>query len=97
MNHILDDTNSPTRHPIGPAVDWERGIVRFETDGTESKGEPDTYTILATYYWAVIDGKIHVDEINARAIALDRQPDTVEEHVRNHLQFTVFNEPIEFL
>ena len=97
MNHILDDPNSPTRQPSAPAVDWERGIVRFETDGTESKGEPDTYTILATYYWAVIDGKIHVGEINARAIALDHQPDTVEEDVRNHLQFTVFNEPIEFL
>ena len=97
MNHILDDPNSPTQQPSAPAVDWEQSIVRFETDGTESKGEPDTYTILGTYYWAVIDGKIHVDEINARAIALDRQPDTVEEHVRNHLQFTVFNEPIEFL
>lgn len=97
MYHILEDINSPTQQrSYQPRADWTCDEVEFETDGTASLGEPDTYRIKAQYEWAIIDGRYHVQIINAQAIGLNHQPRTVMEDVRNHLEFVVFNEPIVF-
>lgn len=94
MNHILEDSRSPTQQPSAPRLDWTREVKAFQCS---------EFAVTVTYWLCSQhhDGKMHIEIMNCWVTWFDKdegQPreELVREIAEDMLRDYYSNEKIIF-
>ena len=78
MNHILEDSRSPTQEPQAPRLTWEKQVKDFQLN---------EFAVTVTYWlcddhW---DGRLHVEIVNCTVTWYDEDEGQPSDEILNEI------------